>query len=463
MNSLQPLYRYGFLREFQTKHVDAVDSRGRIDIERSLQNKTKGIPKQHYVQRIANYDIPVNRLIYRAGQHLIQLFQKSAGEHSQKEYYRLFSELNDAVQDIRLIDIGSKSDPVFAYKNITIKQLPRQRRYYAEAMYVSKMILSSTTGKSLESAQERLSVDYLFNMSSLFEEFSQVVLEEELNNIQSRIDSDAFNDIQVRSKPTIQPYKNNPRVRHQPDHVLYKGRDALSVMDSKYYEKDRDPSLSRSLRSQMFSYAFLLETTNMAFLVPEGIEHHRELSERNGNVNVVTSQNGFTTHEYRKSIRSYLLAVLDDCSEEELNKDLITRSEATHPDEQAGEPVNKQSEKQNLVADIRDKGICFEGVNINSIEQVPSEKQLNATKYVKFAKRVREEALLRSSVNERQVKDSTLKSIRKQISKMLNEHSKNDRCVPVFYQIRAKISLTSATEELKPIKKEISFACIFYS
>ena len=35
LNSLQPLYRYGFLREFQTKHVDAVDSRGRIDIEKS--------------------------------------------------------------------------------------------------------------------------------------------------------------------------------------------------------------------------------------------------------------------------------------------------------------------------------------------------------------------------------------------------------------------------------------------
>jgi len=146
LNSLQPLYRYGFLREFQTKHIDAVDSRGRIDIEKSLQNKTKGIPEQHYVQRIANYDIPVNRLIYRAGEHLIQLFRKSASEHSQKEYYRLFSELNDTVQDIRLMGIGSKTDSVFAYKNITTKQLPRQRRYYTEAMYVSKMILSSTTG-----------------------------------------------------------------------------------------------------------------------------------------------------------------------------------------------------------------------------------------------------------------------------------------------------------------------------
>jgi len=269
-------------------------------------------------------------------------------------------------------------------------------------------------------------------MSSLFEEFSQVVLEEELNNIQSRIDSDVFNNIQVRSKPTIQPYKNTPRVRHQPDHVLYQGGDALSVMDSKYYEKDRDPSLNRSLRSQMFSYAFLLETTNMAFLVPEGIEHHRELSERDGNVNVVTSQNEFTTDEYRKSIRLYLLAVLDDHSEEELNKDLIIRSEARHPDEQAGEPVDKQSEKQNLVADIRDKGMCFSGVNINSIEQVSSEKQLNATKYVEFARRVYKEALSRSSVNKRQVKDSTTTSIRRQISKILDKHGKNDRCVPVF-------------------------------
>ncbi|ELY58495.1 5-methylcytosine restriction system specificity protein McrC [Natronococcus jeotgali] len=405
LNSLEPLQRHGFIRQFQTKRVDAIDSRGRIDVERSLLNIETGVPKQHYVQKVIDYNTPINALIHCAGKQLLQLFQTRSDQHTQEEYYRIFSDLHNAVNELESMGINGNTGNPAVYREITSDQLPRQRGYYNRIVDVSKMILSSTTGQSLESGDEELTMDYLFDMENLFEEFTQIVLEEEIHDLRSNPLYSGLDDVRVKSKDVIYPYEDTNQARHQPDHVLYKGNSPIAVLDSKYYEKDRDPSMIRPIRSQMFSYAFLLDVDQMALLCPEGHQNVRSLRGRSGEISVVSSDRTFTTDRYRKAIREYLLTVLDDAFVE-----------------------------SQVVADIRDETICHADIETNSVEEVLESDTLALDNVVGLSRSIFNQAVSESRKIRalRELDRGPRRNIQIGLREKLEEFEEFDRCIPIF-------------------------------
>jgi len=404
LNSLDPLHRHGFIRQFETQRTNAVDARGRIDVERSLLNLETGIPKQHYVQKVVDYNTPINALIHCAGKSLLQLFQKSARRHNHEEYFRIFSDLNDAVHELESMGINGDGYNLSTYQQVTSGQLPRHRGYYKRAIEVSKMILSSTTGQSLESGEEELTMDYLFNMANLFEEFSQIVLEEELSKLESNPLYDDFDDARVEGEPQLRPYVDTNQAWHQPDHVLYKGDEPVAVLDSKYYPETRDPSMIRPDREQIFSYAYLLDVDRLGFLCPEG-NGRRDLRYREGEVAVIGSSRNFTTESYRDTIRSYLLTVLEG----DLNE-------------------------SQLVADFRDHSVCHPEVEDISVEKALTREELELEDIVSLSRSIFEGAI--SESDEVRVRRDLSKdiqfSLRRALKRALTDHAEYDRCIPVF-------------------------------
>lgn len=426
LNSLEPIYRYGFIRNLETRRVDAVDGRGRIDVERSLLNINSGIPKHHYVQKVANYNTPINALIHCAGKQLLQLFQKHTKKHTHKEYFRIFSELYDAVHDLEKRGIDGSNRHLSTYREITSSNLPRQRSYYKRAIEVSKMVLSSSIGQSLESGRENLTMDYLFNMESLFEEFSQIILEEEVKKIQSNPLYSGIDNIRVKSKPLLHPYVDTNDARHQPDHVLYKGNEAIAVLDSKYYDKENDPSMTRSLRSQLFSYAFLLNVDKMAFLLPEsakGSKRRHKLRDREGEVVNVSSHSSFTTDQYREAIHDYLRDLL-----EERIKD------------------------SQFVIDVRERNICYESISEDSIRTLLEMDELSPTNSSLHWKIFNESVRLSSKVRQRRlIPRSIIFNIKNDIKDNMNNNKNYDRCIPIFLpaDINSEDTDTSQNENIE--------------
>ncbi|WP_126664358.1 5-methylcytosine restriction system specificity protein McrC [Haloterrigena salifodinae] len=404
LNSLAPLHRNGFIRQFETQRTDAVDARGRIDVERSLLNLETGIPKQHYVQKEVDYNTPINALIHRAGKSLLQLFQKSARRHNREEYFRIFSDLNNAVHELESMGIKGDGHNLSEYQQITSGQLPRHRGYYKRAIEVSKMILSSTTGQSLESGDEELTMDYLFNMANLFEEFSQIVLVEELSKLESNPLYDGFDDARVEGEPQLRPYVNTNQAWHQPDHVLYKGDEPVAVLDSKYYPETRDPSMIRPDREQIFSYAYLLDVDRLGFLCPEG-NGRRNLRAREGEVAIIGSRQNFTTESYRDAIRSYLLKVLED-------------------------EVNESQ----LIADFRNHTVCHPDVKEISVEEALTQEIFELEDIVSLSRSIFEGAI--SESDEVRVRRDLSKdiqfSLRRSLKKAITDHAEYDQCIPVF-------------------------------
>jgi len=188
-----------------------------------------------------------------------------------------------------------------------------RERYYEEALRISKTVLSSATGQSLASGAEDLTLDFILDMDHLFEQYSQVVLEQELDELSENPLYGELEGVFVRDEPTIHVYEEGTG-SYRPDHVLCSDDGTVAVLDSKYYSQDTDPSQHTTSRTSMLAYAYLLETEEMVFLTPSGEEKTRSLAERNGNVTVVSAGSEFTTDSYRDEIREYLMSALDDLS-----------------------------------------------------------------------------------------------------------------------------------------------------
>lgn len=321
LHSLQPIHRNGFIRQFENNQYDAVNGRGRIDVEQSLLNRSRGIPKHRFVQKNINYSTSVNNLIYIAGKQLLRLFQDSSGDYSHEQYFHIFSFLREEIRHLENIGVSGDDIRFRDIKRIDLADLPRQRRYYAQAVKTSKTIISSTTGQSLESGRENLTIDFILDMDQLFETFTQITLEKEADRL-NNLPGDPEGHITIEEEPTINIFSDSVDAKYQPDHVLRNNGDVVAVLDSKYYSRDNDPSLLGEVRSRMFSYALMLDTTEMAFLCPFGETISRELDLRNGKVTLVRPGGDFSISSYRRSIRDYLEAQLDvDHAIEDLRED----------------------------------------------------------------------------------------------------------------------------------------------
>jgi hypothetical protein len=182
---------------------------------------------------------------------------------------------------------------------------------------------------------DELLVDYALSMNGLFEDYSQRVIEDVLEEIKS--DIDRFNNldgVKCSKEYPLQPFEGNPRAKHKPDHLLHGPLGPIAILDSKYYEEESNPANESGPRSRMFTYAYLTGCNRMAFLCPQLEAMDMSVQQTAGVVTVVTSSGEFTCDRYRSSIREYIFnAIVENHPElrvfEALDSDSILALEGT--------------------------------------------------------------------------------------------------------------------------------------
>lgn len=307
LNGLETIHRNGFIRQLETRRADLDQPRGVIDIEQSLVNQAEGRAKQHCLLKEVNYDNPANSLLHYAGLHLLRLFQQYESEYDHRQYYRVFSQVHQEVRHLESLDVGSGWRRIPEYRHFSLAALPKQRHYYRQAIEVSKVLVSSSLGTPAIEGRRELMVDYVLNMESLFEQYSQVAIENELAAIKAYDHLDQTENVSAVRSPTLQPFENEGRIYHEPDHAIEEGDDTLAVLDSKYYSEDRDPVKTRGSRSQLFSYAYLLDTNRLGFLCPLNEPRRRTISQTGAELQIVSPlAERFGLTEYHDAVRTFL-------------------------------------------------------------------------------------------------------------------------------------------------------------
>lgn len=107
----------------------------------------------------------------------------------------------------RLESMGVESgfDRISEYQQLSLSDLPTQRQYYRKAFDVSKAVMSSSLGQQLREGPRELVVDYVLNTESLFEQYSQVVIERELDDIKSYDHLNELDDVTPVRSPSVKP------------------------------------------------------------------------------------------------------------------------------------------------------------------------------------------------------------------------------------------------------------------
>jgi hypothetical protein len=158
-----------------------------------------------------------------------------------------------------------------------------------------------------------LVVDYVLNMESLFEQYSQVAIEDELDAIKGYDHLDRTENVSAVRSPTLRPFENEGQVYHQPDHAVEEGDETLAVLDSKYYAEGKDPVKNGGSRSRLFSYAYLLNTLRMGFLTPLGEPRTRMVAQTGAELQVVSPDSDrFSLDSYHDCVQGYLHEALAD-------------------------------------------------------------------------------------------------------------------------------------------------------
>lgn len=311
LNGLEKIHRNGFVRRLETRRADLDQPRGVIDIKQSLVNQAEGRAQQHCLLKEVNYDNVVNSLLHYAGTHLLRLFTQYEDEYSHQAYYRIFSQIHEEVRHLENLDVDSGHRRVSEYRQLSLQDLPKQRHYYQQAIEVAKAVTASSLGSPSIDGGRELVVDYVLNMESLFEQYSQVAIEDELEKIQEYDYLEQIDSVSAVRSPTLQPFENEGSIYHQPDHAIEEGDETLAVLDSKYYAEDKDPVTSGGSRSRLFSYAYLLGTDHMGFLTPLHDSKRRIVSQTGAELQVVSpNAERFTLEAYHKRIQAYLHEIL---------------------------------------------------------------------------------------------------------------------------------------------------------
>lgn len=309
LDGLETIQRNGYIRDLIIRRIDSLDGRGEIDVEQTLMNHARGNLEPHWIRNETEYNNAANSLLHYAGKTLLRLFRENAAEHDHPAHDRIFSEVHREVERLESMGVGSGLDRMGEYRQLSLYDLPKQRRYYRKAFDVSKAILSSSLGQQLRDGPRELVVDYVLNMESLFEQYSQVVIERELSYIKSYDHLNELDDVTPVRSPSVNPFKDEGKVSHQPDHALQEGDETLSVLDSKYYAEGHDPVKDSSSRSRLFSYAYLLHADRLAFLCPL-LEPKRRRVVQTGAELQILSPDDFSLDAYDGVVHDYLHEVL---------------------------------------------------------------------------------------------------------------------------------------------------------
>lgn len=307
LNGLETIHRNGFIRQLETRRADLDDPRGVIDIGRTLVNQTEARSETHCLLKEVEHDNAVNSLLHYAGTHLLRLFRQHESNYEHRAYYHVFSRVHEEVQHLEDLGVESGRRRIPEYQRFSLHDLPSQRRYYENAVDIARAVVASSLGTPSVGGDRELMIDYVLNMESLFEQYTQVAVEEELSAVQSYDHRDRIENVSAVRSPTLQPFDRESQVYHQPDHALEEGDQTLAVLDSKYYAEGKDPVKSGGSRSRLFSYAYLLETPHMGFLTPLGEPQSRTVTQTDAELRVVAPEgNQFTLDGYHESLQTYL-------------------------------------------------------------------------------------------------------------------------------------------------------------
>lgn len=309
LEGIQDIKRNGYIRDLVTTRSDLDHVQGKIDFSKTLMNRAEGSTQIHCLQKKVEYDNITNSLLHYAGKVLLRLFRQNAEDYDHPAYDGVFSQVHREVERLEDMGVTSGFDRMREYKQFSIHQLPRERGYYKRAIDISKSIATSSLGQQMEEGRERIIVDYVLNMESLFEDYSQVVIEEELERIRSYdIAGQTENVVSVGSR-SVKPFSGESSVYHQPDHVVEDGGKVVAVLDSKYYGEGHSPITDGSARSRLFSYAYLLDCDKMAYLCPLQQKQIRTVDQTGAELRVITPET-FSLDGYRQAIQDYLYDVL---------------------------------------------------------------------------------------------------------------------------------------------------------
>lgn len=336
LDSLDDIFRHGFMRSFDRRRRQGLDGRGRIDIEQSLVNfdLPNGVPRHEFVEKTVEYSIPVNDVIYRAGKELERLFHLYASTAPTESYTQIFSRLERAVRRLEQRGVVGSSISLRDVSRVTKKDIPRQRHYYTDALQISKTILSSTIGQPLDEGREELLMEYIIGMDSLFESYVRLALDEELESLRSTPFITGLDDVSI-SKKSYRLFDDEELTRSsQPDHVITEGDQPVAVLDSKYYAEGKSLLESSWARSRLLSYGFQLETDQLGMVAPQATPGQYQFKQRSGTLHIIApNDEDFTTEGLRTSIRQFLRNTVADEQDMGVTDDLKSRP-ICHPDVQ---------------------------------------------------------------------------------------------------------------------------------
>ncbi len=312
LDGLETIQRNGYIRDLIIRRIDSLDGRGDIDVEQTLLNHARGTLEPHWIRNETEYDNAANSLLHYAGKTLLRLFRQNSSENEHPGYDRIFSEVHREVERLEGLGVSSGLDRLDEYRRISLGDLPKQRQYYRKAFDVAKAVLSSSLGQQLKDGPRELVVDYVLNMESLFEQYSQVVIERKLSTIKSYDHLDALADVTPVRSPSVNPFEGESQIYHEPDHALQEGDETIAVLDSKYYAEGHDPVKESPSRSRLFSYAYLLHSDRLAFLCPLLDPRRRRVAQTGAELSIVSPDDDFTREAYDMAVYEYLYDILVD-------------------------------------------------------------------------------------------------------------------------------------------------------
>jgi len=406
LNSLEPVWREGLVREFKQNHYDAVSGRGRVDIQQSLLNRSNPSKSnlQRFVEKQVDYDIPVHRLLHRAGAELLKLFRLHSDHYNHEGFYRIFESVENQVRRFEDLGIESSRISIENYREVSLHDLPPTRHYYAEALETAKMIISSSTGEPMAVGEQDLTMDYILNMDDLFEKYTQLLLEEKLADIKVKENFRGPESLEVSSSQTIPVFEGEANLNYQPDHVIRQADGPIAVLDSKYYSRDKNPVRDNYARSRMFSYGFFLGVEKMAYLSPFGGRSSYALAGKDGELDIVSPEQ-FTTANYTNEIEDYLEGLFSEYLE-------------TIP----------------VLEDLRKHTLLVDGVEVKSLEEIQSETKLSPDR-AKSVSPTRFRQLAKSEAKGvLHSRNAEWREVSRAYKDLFTHHDGNDRAIPIFRQ-----------------------------
>lgn len=309
VRGVRTVRREGLVRDIEFTRRTGFEGRGSVDMTATLRNRAAGNPRPVWIDTTVAYETPVNATLHRAGRVLQGLLQHNPGGVTHPKLATLQSLVEREVRHLERRGVESSASEIHTYSRLSVADLPRQRRYYEDALRVSRSVLA---GSLLDGGGGSLLVDYAFGTERLFQEYTQRVIELELDALRAVDTLGILDSTECRSEPTLRPFTGDSSFIHEPDHLLVDDDEPLAVLDSKYYGTGKNPLDDGDARSRLFAYTHLTGVTNTALLTPGYHEETYEFRDAPGVVDVLSPEpDDFFTHEaYTEQVRAYLRRVL---------------------------------------------------------------------------------------------------------------------------------------------------------